>query len=149
MIFDMQGIFSDAQAITADAGSTNTIGLGATGTPYGASSPLVRDIGKGGGCVPISITVTEAFNNLTTLQISVQTDDNSGFSSASTRVLTEAIPLASLVAGYQVQAIYEFPEGTKERYVRLFYDITGTAPTTGKITAGVVADRQTNFVGGQ
>jgi hypothetical protein len=28
--------------------------------------------------------------------------------------------------------------------VRLYYDITGTAPTTGKITAGVVMARQTN-----
>lgn len=148
MIFDAQGLFSNGQAITADAGSTDCIDLGATGTPYGASAALVRDVGKGCG-IPISITVTEAFNNLTSLQISVQTDDNSSFSSAATRVLTEAIPLASLVAGYQVQAIAWLPEGTKERYVRLFYDVTGTAPTTGKILAGVVAGRQTNFVGGQ
>jgi hypothetical protein len=147
MIFDAQGLFSNAQAITADAGSTDVIDLGATGTPYGGSA-LVRDVGKGKE-IPISITVTEAFNNLTSLQISVQTDDNSGFSSAATRVLTEAIPLASLALGYQVQAIAYLPEGTKERYVRLYYDITGTAPTTGKITAGVVAARQTNFVGGQ
>lgn len=147
MIFDAQGLFSDSQAITADAGSTNCIDLGATGTPYGGSA-LVRDVGKGCG-IPISITVTEAFNNLTSLQISVQTDDNSSFSSAATRVLTEAIPLASLTLGYQFQGIAYLPEGTNERYVRLYYDVTGTAPSTGKITAGVVAARQTNFVGGQ
>lgn len=148
MIFDTQGLLSDAQAITADAGSTNVIDLGATGTPYGGSA-LVRDIGKGMCRVPLSITVTETFNNLTSLTVSVQTDDNSGFSSATTRVLSDAILLASLVAGYQFQAIVDFPEGTKERYVRLYYDVTGAAPTTGKITAGVVASRQTNFVGGQ
>ena len=28
--------------------------------------------------------------------------------------------------------------GTDERYVRLYYDVTGTDPTTGKITAGLV-----------
>jgi hypothetical protein len=149
MIYDKQGLFSDAQAITADAGSTNTIDLGATGTPYGASAALIRDIGKGDCGIPISITVTETFNNLTSLQVSVQTDDNSGFSSPSTRVLSELIPLSGLTAGSTVSAIITFPEGTKERYVRLFYDVTGTAPTTGKITAGVVAARQTNFVGGQ
>lgn len=147
MIFDRQAMFSDGQAITADAGSTDTIDLGVTGTPYGGVA-LVRDVGKGTD-VPISITVTETFNNLTSLQISVQTDDNTGFSSATTVQLTGVIPLASLVAGYTFQGIAMLPEGTKERYVRLFYDITGTAPTTGKITAGIVAARQTNFVGGQ
>lgn len=147
MIFDAQGLFSDSQAITADAGSTNCIDLRATGTPYGGVA-LVRDVGKGVG-IPVSISVTEAFNNLTSLQVSVQVDDNDSFSSATTVQLTGAIPLASLVAGYQFQAIARLPEGTKERYVRLYYDVTGTAPSTGKITAGIVAARQTNFVGGQ
>lgn len=147
MIFDNTLLFSDAQAITGDAGSTNTVDLGATGTPYGASAALVRDIGK--GCkIPLSITVTEAFNNLTSLQISIQTDDNTSFSSAKTVVLSPAIPLASLVAGYQIEVPDYIPQGTNERYMRLYYDVTGTNPSTGKITAGVVAARQTNFVGG-
>ena len=37
----------------------------------------------------------------------------------------------------------ELPAGVNERYVRLKYTVAGTAPTTGKITAGIVADRQT------
>ena len=37
MIFDKQNLFSDAQAITADAASTNVIDLGPTGTPVGGS----------------------------------------------------------------------------------------------------------------
>lgn len=147
MIFDAQALFSDGQAITADAGSTNCIDLGATGTPYGGSA-LIRDVGK--GCeVPVSVTVTETFNNLTSLQVSVQVDDNSSFSSATTVVLSPAVVLASLVAGYTFNVPARLPEGTKERYVRLYYDVTGTAPSTGKITAGIVAARQTNFVGGQ
>src|SRR3546814_10407155 len=73
---------SDLQAITANAGSTNVIDLGATGTPYGAASALVRDIGKGGCNISLYVGVVEAFNTLTSLQISLQVDDNAAFSSA-------------------------------------------------------------------
>lgn len=147
MIFDNTLLFSDAQAITADAGSTNTVDLGATGTPYGGIA-LVRDIGKGSK-IPLSITVVETFNNLTSLAVSLQVDDNSSFSSAKTVVLSAPILAAALVAGAQIEVPDYIPQGANERYMRLYYDITGTAPTTGKITAGVVAARQTNFIGGQ
>lgn len=142
MIFDKETQFSDEQAITADAASTNIIDLGATGTPFGSSVALVRDIGK--GCaVPIVAVVTEAFNNLTSLKVSIEVDDNSGFSSAK-EVASRTFALAELSGG-----VLEFPsvtlEGTDERYLRLNYDVTGTAPTTGAITAGIVAARQTNL----
>lgn len=148
MIFDNTLLFSDGQAVTADAGSTNTIDLGATGTPYGATAALVRDIGKGKK-IPLSITVTEAFNNLTSIVISLQVDDNSSFSSAVTVASTGTILLASLTLGAQIPFPDYIPQGANERYMRLYYDITGTAPSTGKFTAGIVAARQTNFVGGQ
>lgn len=147
MIYDQQTLFSDEQAVTATAASTNSIDLGATGTPYGGVA-LVRDVGKSGS-VPISVTVTATFATLTSLTISVETDDNSSFSSAATVFTTTAIPVATLVAGYSVPMLIEFPEGTKERYVRLKYTVTGSNATTGKITAGVVAARHTNYIGGQ
>ncbi|OHC93914.1 MAG: hypothetical protein A3H25_02830 [Sphingomonadales bacterium RIFCSPLOWO2_12_FULL_63_15] len=147
MIFDNTLLFSDAQAITAGAGSTNTVDLGATGTPYGGVA-LVRDIGKGSK-IPLSITVVETFNNLTSLAVSLQVDDNSSFSSAKTVVVSAPILAAALVAGAQIEVPDYIPQGANERYMRLYYDVTGVAPTTGKITAGVVAARQTNFVGGQ
>jgi hypothetical protein len=141
MIYDNSLLLSDAQAITADAASTNVIDLGATGTPYGGSA-LTRDIGIGEECVYLSVRVTETFNNLTSLVVQVQTSpDNSSWTTIQSG---QTVLLAALVAGYQFETPYEFPEGTKARYVRLFYDITGTAPTTGKITAGVVMARQTN-----
>ena len=144
MILDNQSIFSDGQAITADAGSTNVIDLKATGTPVGSSVALARDVGK--GCaIPIAVSVTEAFNNLTSLQISVQVDDNAAFSSPKTVALSRAFTLAELTLGARLNFPAELPEGTDEQFVRLFYDVTGTAPTTGKIFAGVVGGRQTNF----
>ena len=90
----------------------------------------------------------ETFNNLTSLAVQLQVDDNSGF--ASPRVVAEkTYPAADLTAGKQLPFPDDIPEGTNERYLRLYFDVTGTAPTTGKITAGVVAGRHTNFVGGQ
>lgn len=144
MIFDNTLLLSDQQAITADAPSSNIIDLQGTGTPFGGS-PINKDVGRSAH-VPLAILVTEAFNNVTSLQVSVQisADTTTWESIESGRV----IPLSALTSGHQVRVIDSLPEGTNARYVRLFYDITGTAPTTGKITAGVVMARQTNFTYG-
>lgn len=137
MILDNETLLSNAQAITADAGSTNQIDL----SPR--ASGIVRDIGPGKS-VPITIQVVETFNNLTNIVVSIQTDEDSAFGSPQTVISTAAIPLASLVAGYTFNLDF-IPRGTNERYMRVFYDITGTAPTTGKITAGVnLSGPQTN-----
>lgn len=142
MIFDNTLLLSDQQAVTADAASTNTIDLIATGTPFGSTSAINKDVGRSAN-VPLAILVTEAFNNLTSLQVQVQTSpDNSTWTTIESGMV---VPLASLTSGYAFKVIDELPEGTNVRYVRLFYDITGTAPTTGKITAGVVMGRQTNY----
>lgn len=142
MIMDRTGLFSDGQAITATAASTNTIDLGATGTPYGGTA-LVRNVGHGNH-VPLVVTVTQSFNTLTSLTISVETDDNAGFSSASTVWTSPAYTLAQLAAGAEYLLPDAIPASVKERYVRLKYTVAGTNPTLGKITAGVVASRQTN-----
>lgn len=133
MIFDLQTLFSNAQAITATAGSTNTIDLGPIATG------ITRDIGKGTK-IPLLIQVVEAFNNLTSLTIALQTDDNTGFSSPKT-VWSSTVALADLIAGAVVVPEY-VQRGTNERYMRLNYTVTGTAPTTGKITAGVTMGNQ-------
>lgn len=137
MILDNQTLLSDAQAITADAGSTNQIDL----SPR--ASGLILDIGPGEQ-VPLFIQVVETFNNLTNIVVSVQVDEDSAFGSPTTVVSTAAIPLASLVAGYKFNLDW-VPRKTNERYMRVYYDITGTAPTTGKITAGIsLSGPQTN-----
>lgn len=141
MIFDRTLLFSDGQAITATAASTNVVDLGATGKPYGASAALVRELGYGNN-VPVSITVTESFNTLTSLTISVETDDNAGFSSATTVWTSPAYTLAQLAVGAKYLLPDAIPAGVNERYVRLKYTVGGSNPSTGKITAGVVAARQ-------
>jgi ACR3 family arsenite efflux pump ArsB len=98
MIIDQTNVYSDSQAITATAASTNIVDVGAAGTAFGAAAAVARDIGKATE-IPLYLSVTEAFNNLTSLKVSFQTDN---------------------------------------------YTVTGTAPTTGKMFAGVVAGRQSN-----
>ena len=46
MIFDKTLQFSDQQAITATAVSTNVIDLLPTGTVYGHAAALLRDLGQ-------------------------------------------------------------------------------------------------------
>ncbi|SVS89264.1 Uncharacterised protein [Klebsiella pneumoniae] len=129
MLLDQQALFSAAQVITATAASTNVIDTGSA-----------KDVGKYGD-IPLLIQVVEGFNNLTSLTVTVQTDDNSSFSSAAD-VLSMTIPLASLVLGYKSPVI-TLPM-KMERYIRLNYTVTGTAPTTGKVTAGITGGVQTN-----
>ena len=143
MIFDRTLLFSNAQAITADAASTDIVDLGATGTAYGHAAALVKDLGKG-AAIPLLIQVVEAFNTLTSLRVVVQCDDNSGFSSAKD-VLEVTLPLASLTVG-RTFPIIAIPPGVNERYMRIYYDVIGTNPTLGKVTAGVVEGVQTSGV---
>jgi hypothetical protein len=140
MILDNTLVLSDKQAITATAASTNVIDRGAAGTVFGAAAALSVDIGKENE-IPLQVSVTEAFNNLTSLKIALETSaDNSTF----TEVASRTYLLASINATGQLNFPACILEGTNQRYIRLNYTVTGTAPTTGKIFAGVVAARQTH-----
>jgi hypothetical protein len=143
MILDASELFSNAQAITATAASTNIIDLGAPGTVYGAASAIVRDIGKGEE-IPLAFRVVESFNNLTSLTISLETDDNASFTSAATVWTSIAYPLTDLATGARHLLPDCIPVGVNERYVRVKYTVAGTAPTLGKVTLGVAAAVQTN-----
>ena len=142
MIFSAQQIFSDDQAITASADSTNVIDLGVAGTPYGAAAALNQDIGKGAK-IPVLVQVTEAFNNLTSLEIKVSIGSAT---TLGTTVISQTIVLANLVAGAQF-ALDVLPNGITERYLGIEYVVVGTAPTAGKVTAGITMGNQTNFTG--
>lgn len=135
MIFDQQTLLSDAQAITATAASTNQIDLGPI------NSGFARDIGKGKP-IPLRIQVVEAFNTLTSLTVALQVDGDVAFGSPKT-VWSQVVVLADLILGKVIIPEY-IPRGTDERYMRLNYTVTGTAPTLGKITAGVVMAGQSN-----
>ena len=129
MILSQQLLFSDDQAITATAISTNVVDLGLPGTPYGAVAPINQDVGKG-TAVPILIQVTEPFNNLTSIDVAIEVGATA---SLGTVLVTETILLADLVAGKQTFTKV-LPNGVDQRYLGVRYTVTGTAPTTGKVT---------------
>lgn len=135
MIFSNELMFSDDQAITTTAASTNVIDLGAAQALLGNSTAQAQDIGRGVP-IPISIQVTESFAGGTNLQVQVQTDSTAAFSSATTVLESETVATASLVAGYQFHIIH-LPPGLSEQFVRLNYTVSGTH-TAGKVTAGIV-----------
>jgi hypothetical protein len=124
-LIDSTNLFSSAQAITADAASTNVIDLGVAG----------RDIGPGVE-IPVLVQVIEAFDNLTSVKVSLQTSTTENFASP-IELCSQTIALASLTAGAKFNGIRAVPPVTS-RYLRLYYDITGTTPTTGTITAFIL-----------
>lgn len=134
MIVDQHNILSDGQAITATAASTNVIDLGA--------STMKRDVGKGTK-IPVRIQVVEAFNNATSITFALQVCAVEGFGSGVKTVWSSTVALADLKAGAVI--VPEFlTRGTDLRFMRLNYTVTGTAPTTGKVFAGVVGWGQSN-----
>lgn len=126
MIVDQFLRVSDAQAITADAASTNTIDLS-----------VARDVGEGKQLFMV-FTVTEAFNNATSVAVQVITSDAANLGTPTIRA-AQTVALASLTAGAQfVLPIPPAVASLGQRYLGAYYDVTGTAPSTGKFTTDIV-----------
>lgn len=142
MIFSAQQIFSDDQAITASVDSTNVIDLGQPQSPFGATATLNQDIGKG-NMVPILVQVTEAFDNLTSLEIKISTGATTALG---TTVVSKVVVLADLVVGYQFP-VQVLPNEITERYLGIEYVVAGSAPSVGTVTAGITMGNQTNITG--
>lgn len=124
MILDNDLVVSDAQAVTADAGTTNLIDLGITGRKIGAGEPMALvlfvDVAADG-------TTTDE-----TYSINIQTDDDVAFGSATT-LQTNVKTYAQLIVNSKFAFVID-PNWTFERYVRGYFDVGGTTPTvTGTI----------------
>ena len=129
MLLDKQLLLSNAQAITADAASTNIYNTGSA-ADVGPGTPLRVFLG-----------VDEAFDALTSLDIKLQCDSVENFASPKT-LWTVNVLLAGLTLGAKID-LPPVPAGC-EQYLRLYYDVNGSNPTVGKVTAGIVLDDQKN-----
>ena len=112
---DKLGEFSDAQALTATAVSTNVVDLSQD-----------RDVGVGHPlwiCVTLDVAA-DATNANETYTVDLQTDDNSGFSSATT-LQTLTITRGSAAGSKFFMAVPQ----DNERFVRLNYTLGGTTPS--------------------
>lgn len=139
MILSANLTFSEDQAVTATAISTNVLDLGANGTVYGESAAIPLNLGAGRE-IPFLIQVTEDFATLTSLTISIESDSAAGLGSSPTvHYASEAIPVASLVAGFKLP-IRWMPVGVLGRYLGLRYTVGGSNATTGKITAALATE---------
>lgn len=125
MYLDKENLYSEAQAITATAVSTNVI------------DHTIAKIGPG---TPIRLvaSVVEAFD-AGTVAISLQTATDAAFTTPVVLTTTAAMAAATMVAGYKF-SLSPLPEGMLQ-FSRLNYTVTGT-PTTGQVTAGLVIDEE-------
>lgn len=130
MIMDAQNLFSDAQAVTAAAGSTNTIDLGA-----------VRDAGVGERLYIVAL-VDVAFTDSgsdSTLAVALETDSTTTITPDATRTL---FTFGALSAAGTVKIAALGPDDLNLQYARLKYTPANGDLTTGSITAFITHDIQ-------
>lgn len=132
MILDHQNRYSNEQAVTTTAGSTNVIdhgplASGNTGRDLGAGDPLF---------LYLLVTQTATAAGAATVTFTLETDTDESFGSAVTLWDSGAIGKATLVAGYTFKI--PLPRGAYERYTRLKYTVATGPLTAGKFTAALV-----------
>lgn len=121
MFLDALGLLSDAQAVTADAYTTNTIDLG---------NPTPKNEIGNGEPMCLLFTVDVAADGTTTDEtytFNVVQSENANLSSHDV-LAARTIGYATLVAGYQF--VVPIPPGSvTKRYLGGQYDVGGTTPT--------------------
>lgn len=142
MILDKLLEFSDAQAVTVTALSTNVVDLYPLGNQ--TVTNLTRDIGTGEDTylvVQVGSTVTGAG----TLTVTLETDDNVGMASPTVHFTSSAIAFGSLTAGTAPIRV-KLPAGNYERYMAVRYTVAAGPFTGGTFDAFIVKDTQANLI---
>jgi hypothetical protein len=132
MIVDALCLLSSAQAVTATAVSTNSYDLGI--------GREVADEGELFIVTTVGTTVTAA--GAATVQIQFIQSANADLSSATIVAQTDAIPKASLVAGFTITN--PIPRGITARYIGVNYVVATGPLTAGTFTANILVDAQDN-----
>jgi hypothetical protein len=135
MYVDSQLLFSDAQAVTSAAGSTNTIDLGA-----------VRDIGSGEDLyvvVVVDSALTDGGSNTSTA-VALEGDSTDSFSPDGTVTLF-SFAQAAAAGTVKIAKLSPGSAPLQYRYIRLKYTPAGADLTGGSFTAFLTHDVQ-NYV---
>jgi hypothetical protein len=130
MIFDKQNLFSEDQAITVTADSSNIIDLGAAGA-------------DGGVPIDLFVKVTTAFAGGTSLAVTITASAAAAMTNEVTLFSSGAVAVADLVAGYEFRSSV-IPHHSL-RYIQAQYTVVGVM-SDGAIFAGLALARQTNNV---
>lgn len=130
MLVDALLLFSDAQAVTSAAGSTNTIDLGAA-----------RDMGSGEPLyvvVTCDVAMTDSGSD-STLAVALEGDSTDSFTPDSTVTL---FTFSALSAAGTTKIALVPPGLMNYRYARLKYTPASGDLTTGSFTAFITKDVQ-------
>jgi hypothetical protein len=124
MFIDGDLLFSDAQALTATAASTNYIDVGAA-----------RDLGVGQELY-IVVIVDTAFTDASsdsTITVSIETDDEVTFTGPAA---THTLGILAALSAAGTKKVYRIgPDMLNYRYAQLKYTTTNGSLTTGAVTA--------------
>lgn len=144
MIIDTLNLFSDNQAVTVDAISTNVIDL-LPGTILGTpTANLLRDIGAGKTlywhCL---ITTTFTTGDAGVLTVTLESDSTANLATSATVHITaiSIVAVGTLVAGFWIAKGIPLPPGDYERYLGVRYLTTTGNFTAGNVTSWVSENR--------
>lgn len=133
-MLDLANTFSNEQAVTATALSTNVIDTGPLFTGN------ARNLGASDLYLLITVTEAATAAGAATVTFTLETDDNAGISSGAVLWTSTAIGKATLVAGYQI--VIELPLGASyERYLAVRYTVATGPLTAGKFHTSLTRDK--------
>jgi hypothetical protein len=136
-LIDKQTEFSDAQAVTATAISTNVYDNFAGNA---ANQNTLRDVSGGGAYLVIGCVETVTAVGAATVTITLESDSDAALvTSPTVHYTSPAIPKATLVAGYRV-AVIPLPVGEYERFMGVRYTVATGPLTAGKFDAYITRD---------
>lgn len=139
MILDALMEFSDAQAVTATAISTNVMDLGPV------TDNTTRDIGTGEPLylvVQTAVACTDTGSDAT-LTVTLESDSDAGLSTSPTvHYSTGALAFATFSPAGKVVAMVRLPAGEYERYLGVRYTVGAGPLTAGAFNAFLTRDVQ-------
>lgn len=141
MYIDKQAEFSDAQAVTATAISTNVMDLISNAS---GKNPL-RDVGTGQDVYLVITTQAAATDDLSdaTLTVTLESDSTENLAtSPTTHFSTGALAFAAFSPVGSVLAAVKLPAGSYERYLGVRYTVGAGPLTAGKFDAFLTTDVQ-------
>lgn len=131
MILDAHNLFSDAQAVTAAAASTNLIDLGAARN-IGVGEPLFV-------VVCVDVVFTDSGSN-STLTVDLHGDSTTSFTPDGLQTLFIIPALAAAGNVYAARISPDF--ASNFRYMQLYYTPNNGDLTTGTLTSFITHDVQ-------
>lgn len=148
MILDTQNTFSDAQAVTATAISTNVIDLNPVSGPN-----TLMDVGLGEDIYLVVQTQTTATDSGSdaTLTVTLESDSTANLAtSATVHYSTGAIAFATFATAGSTVAMVKLPPGSYEKYLGVRYTVASGPLTAGAFDAFLTKDvhKYVNYASG-